>query len=548
MSESKLLRGTMILTAATFISKILGLIYIFPFTAIVGQQGIALYSYGYLPYTVLLSVATLGVPLAVSKFVSKYNALGDYYTGRRLFKSGLIVMSVTGFLSFILLFSLAPQIASWIIRNPDELNGNSMADIVFTIRMVSTALLIVPLMSIIRGYFQGFQSMGPTAVSQVVEQIVRIIFILSLTFLIVGVYQGEVGLAVGFATFGAFVGALGGLAVLLTYWFKRKKYLDRQVEESTVNQQLPLTKMYKELISYALPLSFVGLAIPLFQFIDLFTFNNALQAAGVALAQAEVAFAAFTQTAHKLILIPVALATAFSITLVPTITKSYTDGDHDLMQKQISQTYQVILFLTLPAAVGLAVLAYPAFATLYGLEHVEIGGHILRYYAPIAIVFSLFAVSAAILQGMNQQRFAVISLVSGLVVKGALNYWLIYTFGPIGGVVATYLGYVVAIAINVWAIGKYANYNYSFVAKRALLITLFVSAMAVVVIIVRMIAEMILPMNTWLHELIVLAVGVISGGAFYLWLSIRTQLAVQILGHRLKFLQRKRKKQSEAER
>src|SRR5690606_31225394 len=100
---------------AHYTSNILGLIYIFPFTAIVGQKGIALYSYGYLPYTVLLSLATLGVPLAVSKFVSKYNALGDYATGKRLFQSGILFMGMTGFVSFLILFLLAPVISSWII-------------------------------------------------------------------------------------------------------------------------------------------------------------------------------------------------------------------------------------------------------------------------------------------------------------------------------------------------------------------------------------------------------------------------------------------------
>ena len=263
MSQSKLMRSTFILTAAHYTSNILGLIYIFPFTALVGQQGIALYGYGYIPYTVLLSFATLGIPMAVSKFVSKYNALGDYHTGRRLFRSGLISMTITGIIAFLLLFFLAPFISTLIIRDPSELQGNSMEDIVFTIRMVSVALIIVPLMSVIRGFFQGHQSMGPTAVSQVVEQLVRIIFILSMAFLIVSVWKGEVGTAIGFATFGAFIGGLAALVVLLVFWFKRKDFLNKQLEESTTRHDISLRSMYKELLIYALPLSFVGLAIPL---------------------------------------------------------------------------------------------------------------------------------------------------------------------------------------------------------------------------------------------------------------------------------------------
>jgi len=130
MSEQQLIRGTMILTASIFITKMLGLVYIFPFTAIVGHDGLALYGYGYTPYTVLLSLATLGVPLAVSKFVSKYNALGDYRTGQRLLKSGLIVMSITGFIAFVVLFFLAGPIAHQVL-DPESLEGNSIADLTY---------------------------------------------------------------------------------------------------------------------------------------------------------------------------------------------------------------------------------------------------------------------------------------------------------------------------------------------------------------------------------------------------------------------------------
>ncbi|GAE27521.1 membrane protein [Halalkalibacter wakoensis JCM 9140] len=541
MSDSKLMRGTMVLTAATFASKILGLIYIFPFTAIVGQTGIALYSYGYLPYTVLLSLATLGVPLAVSKFVSRYNALGDYQTGYRLFKSGLIFMSITGILAFLILFFAAPYIVPWIIENPTD-KGNTFEEIVFTIRMVSVALIVVPIMSIIRGYFQGFQSMGPTAVSQVIEQIVRIVFILAITFSIVNMMDGSIGLAVGFATFGAFVGAIGGLAVLLTYWFKRKSLIQEQVEKSTTDHQLSLKAMYKELIAYALPLSFVGLAIPLYQLIDLFTFNNTLIGTHLTQDESEVAFAVFSNTAHKIILIPMALATALSITLIPTITKSFTTNDTGLLQKQITQTYQVILFLTIPAAVGMSILAYPAFGALYGLEDFEIGGYILRYYAPITLFFSLFAVTSAILQGMNKQKIAVIALAVGLFLKLVTNSWLLSLFGPLGGVFATYAGYVASIAVTVWAIGKYAQFNYKLIAKRTLLILVFAGVMALGVIATNVGMQHVIPITNQLRAFPTLFVGIIVGIVIYLYLGYRSNLAGQVLGARFSFLNRKKQK------
>lgn len=540
MSDSKLMRGTAILTAATIASKILGLIYIFPFTAIVGQTGIALYQYGYLPYTVLLSLATLGVPLAISKFVSKYHALGDYNTGHRLFKSGLFILSISGFIAFLLLFLSAPKLAPMVVDTSD-LQGNSYEDIVFTIRMVSVALIVVPIMSVIRGYFQGFQSMGPTAVSQVVEQLVRIIFILSITFVIVEVMNGNTGQAVGFATFGAFVGALGGLAVLLTYWFKRKQSIQEQIELSKVDHKLSFKSMYKELVAYALPLSFVGLALPLYQLIDMFTFNKTLTSNGWDKLVAETYFAVFSGTAHKVILIPMALATALSITLIPTITKSFTNQDKGILQKQITQTFQIILYLTIPAAVGLSVLSYPVFGSLYGLADIEIGGFILRYYAPIALFFSLFAVTAAILQGINKQKYAVIALAVGLTMKLMTTKWLLVLMGPLGGVFSTYLGYFASLCITVWAIGKYAEFDYRFIGKRTILISLFSFVMAIGVITINLGMKEFLTEPSRFGQFATLILGAGAGLIIYMFLSYRSNLAGQVLGNRFRILNKNKK-------
>ncbi|MBB5172809.1 putative polysaccharide biosynthesis protein [Texcoconibacillus texcoconensis] len=539
MSNNQLVRGTMILTAAIFISKTLGLLYIFPFQAIVGLDGLALYNYGYTPYTVLLSLATLGIPLAVSKFVSKYQALGDFRTGQRLFHSGLLVMTVTGFFAFLLLFLLAEPIARQVI-DPNNMEGNDLADVVFTIRMVSVALLIVPIMSIVRGYFQGFQSMGPTAVSQVVEQLVRIVFILTAAYLIIHIFEGELGVAVGFATFGAFIGALGGLVVLFIFWWRRRNAISVQIEQSEVDHRLPLKQMYKELIAYALPISFVGLAIPMFQMVDLFTFNQAMMDIGFGQNEAERYFGAFTSASHKLILIPVSVATAMSLTILPALTKSYTHGDHEGLKKQVTQTFQIILFISVPAGIGLFLLADPAYATLFGLDDLEIGGDILQYYAPVAILFSVFPVSAALLQGIDKQRYAVIALTVGVLLKALLNTLLISWLGATGAIFATAIGYLAAIAITIWAISKYTSYNYVFLLKRSLLIVMFTFAMAVVVILTNRLLQQWFPLESWGNSLISLAVPVVVGTLTYFLLTVRSGLAGDVLGHRFRFLNKKR--------
>ncbi|SDI79437.1 Membrane protein involved in the export of O-antigen and teichoic acid [Natribacillus halophilus] len=539
MADTKLVRGTMLLTSATMISRFLGLIYIFPFTILVGQQGNALYQYGYLPYQLLLSLATMGVPMAISKFVSKYNALDDYHTGQRLFRSGLVFMTATGFIAFLVLFLMAPVIAGWVLPSNGDPSGNSHSDVVFTIRMVSIALLIIPGMAVLRGYFQGFQSMGPTAVSQVIEQVARILFILATAFIVLEVFGGSLGLAVGLATFGAFIGGLSSLFVLLYFWRQRKAGIQQQISESKTDHQLSLTSMYKELIVYALPLSFVGLAIPLFQVIDMFTFNDAMAAYGANAGEAETAFGVFSRTTHALIMIPVAIATAMAVNLIPAITEANTNRDVEKMHGLITKTFQIILFFTIPAAFGLAILATPAFASLYGLQDIGIGSMVLSYYAPAAILFSIFAVTAAMLQGMNRQKYAVAGLCIGLFIKLGLNYGLIASFGALGGVSATIIGYTAAIGFNVWAVGKFADYRFTQIGRQAAMIMGFTAVMAIAVYIVREGGAVIFDTSGQAGFVTILIFGVLIGMFVYLILAIRTGLAEKVIGNRFAFMRKR---------
>ena len=156
--SSNLVKGSAILTIGLFLSKALGLLYLIPFYAIVGEESIGLYQYAYIPYNIALAIAISGAPLAISKFVSKYNALGDYATGRKMMKSGMLVMAVTGVLSFLTFYFLAEPIANLVRRDEEQIF--TVEDIASVIRWVSYALLVVPLMSIVRGFLQGNQKMS----------------------------------------------------------------------------------------------------------------------------------------------------------------------------------------------------------------------------------------------------------------------------------------------------------------------------------------------------------------------------------------------------
>ncbi|MFZ3589376.1 putative polysaccharide biosynthesis protein [Bacillus sp. DJP31] len=537
MSNSNLLRGTFILTLGTYISRVLGMIYVFPFFALVGEQGSALYGYGYIPYTIFLSISTIGVPMAVSKFVSKYNALGDYQTSRRLFGLGMKLMLVTGLISFTLLYLLAPVLANIILDGKDLLN--SVEDVTNVIRMVSFALLVVPAMSIIRGFFQGNQSMEPTAISQVVEQLVRIIFLLGSVYIILKVTKGELSVAVGYATFAAFIGALGGLAVMAWFWKKRREGLNQLLEKSLVQNEFSSKEMIKELLTYAGPFVLVGLAIPIHQLVDTLTFNKAMMSIGNTKKESEFVLSMIQFTIPKLIMIPVSLATAFGLTLVPAITMAFTDRNRSLLHTQINQSFQVVFFLTLPAVIGIAVLSDELYAMFYKVD--SQGSYLLAWYAPVAILFALFTITAAILQGIHKQKLAVISLCFGLLLKIVLNVPLITWFEGLGSILATGIGFLGAVMYSLAMIKRHAKFSYKIFMKRSVLMLIFSIMMMIGILIALWALSPLIVYSDGRWQAVTLSlVGVIMGAGIYLYLSYRSGLAGRLLGTRFSVLKREK--------
>lgn len=522
---SSLMKGTAILTIGLFLSKILGLIYIFPFYAIVGKENIGLYQYAYIPYNIMLSIAISGLPVAISKFVAKYNAKGDYETGRRLLKQSIGLMIVTGIVSFLLLNFLATPLAKIVISSDEQIY--TVEDVATVIRWVSFALLVVPIMSSLRGFLQGNGEFLPTSISQLVEQIVRIIVLLGAAFLIVIVFKGDIKMALNMSVFSAFIGGLAGLYVMYYFWKKHKPALDEKLATSIPSGEYSTLSIYKELFTYSIPVVFVGLGSSLFQLVDMITFNNTMISIGLA-AVTDDFFTMLNFTTQKIIMIPVMLATGFSMALIPTITKYFTEGDKVGLRNALDKTYQVLLFLTIPATFGITVLSDEIYHVLY--EQSAAGGSVLAHYAPVAILFALFSVTAAILQGIDYQRWIIFSLLTGLLVKLLLNIPLIKWLEVDGAILATALGYVTTIIINIVVIHKALDYKSEMVKRRIILICILTVAMIVAVYISKFVLGFMFEPDTRLRAIMYCIVGVGVGAGVYGFISLRLGLAQKLLG------------------
>jgi O-antigen/teichoic acid export membrane protein len=547
MALSTMIRGTLLLTAATFLSKLLGIIYVIPFNALVGASGGALFNFAYTPYNILISISTIGIPLGVSKFVSKYNGLGDYRTSQRVFKTGFTIMGVTGVAAFLIMYFGADLIAQWSVG--DGKSGFTTDTVAYVIKLVSFANLIIPAMSIVRGFFQGNQSMGPSAISTVVEQIARIVFLLLSVYLALHAFNQNIAVAVGYATFAAFVGALASCAVLYVYWRARKPHLEQRMIQQTVRPAAMSDKtIIKELLSYAGPFVVTGIATSLYQFIDQFTMPRALEAIGQGNVAVDI-FGVINFYGQKIITIPMTLSIGLSLAAVPAITRAFFSDDRKLYLQQINQSLQIVLFLIFPASIGIALLGSEAYTAFYGTEAVlnpDIGaGTLMVWYAPVALLFALFTTTSSILQGINEQRFSVISLTAGLLVKIFFNIPLIHAFGAKGAIFGTALAVGIATVLNFLKMKHVLKFPVRQLAKRTILIVIFTAIMSAVVLLTKYLLGFAITFRDGqIASAVIILVCAVVGGAVYMILSYKSTLLERVLGNRIGFLDRllKRKK------
>ncbi len=527
---SNLLKGTMILTVGLLLSRILGVLYVIPFYQIIGEDYMALYQYAYTPYSIMLAIAVSGVPIAVSKFVSKYNALGDYATGRKLVKSSMVLMCITGFIGFLILFFLSEPIAHLVIKDDEAVF--SVGDVASVIKFVSFAVIVVPAMSLIRGFFQGYQHMTPTAISQLWEQVVRILFVLAGGFFVVYVWNASEKTAVSFAVFAAFLGAVASLIVLGWYWKKLKPEFDSLMTDTgKTSSDISLKNIYKEILIYTVPFALVGVINPLFQFIDMITFNRAMNMIGITGDISNNLLGILNFGTHKLVMIPVMLATGFSMTLIPLITTYYAKKNFSEVRKSLDQSFQILLFLTLPAAMGISVLANEFYHVFY--EKSSVGADVLAHYAPVAILFALYPVTTAILQGIDRQKIIILNLLLGILTKLLLNTPFIKIFETDGAILATSAGYLVAIFLNLFAIHKVLHYKSTMVLRRILLIVIVNAVMLAIVYALKLGLVSWFNIDGKVDALLVIFVCAGVGAVFYGYVTLRLGLAQKLFGERL---------------
>ncbi|MBM7557202.1 oligosaccharide flippase family protein [Halanaerobacter jeridensis] len=442
MGEKKdtLLKGTFILAAAAFISKFLGLIYKIVLSRTIGDLGLGLYEKVYPIYTMILTVAIVGIPVAISKLVSEKRAEDKAAVGDYIFKSALKINFVFGLLATIVLILLAKPIARY---------GLDDIDVYYSIIAIAPAIFLVSIMASYRGYFQGRRNMMPTAISQVVEQLIRMTTMIALAYFLLpyGVEFAAAG-----AASGALWGAIGGLIIILIIYYRYQK--NNSPAQETSPENFPdFKKVMNRIFSLAFPVTIGALILPLMRFIDASMITRRLKVAGVGHEVATSLYGQFNGMAMTLVRFPTVVATSLAVNLVPAISEAYTLDKDKLAKRRIRKAFKLAIYVSLPASMGLFILARPLCVMIFDNANAALS---LRYVALGVVAVSLQQMTASILQGFDQPKLPARNLFFGALLNAVLNYFLTANpaLGIRGAALGTLAGFTLAAVLNIISVFK----------------------------------------------------------------------------------------------
>ncbi|MBQ6841377.1 MAG: polysaccharide biosynthesis protein [Bacilli bacterium] len=512
MKKNSFMEGAIIATIAIIISKIIGILYVIPFYRIIGEKGGALYGYAYNIYNVFLIISSAGIPLAISKITSEYETKKEYDKKNAMFSIAKKAIYFFSIFSFLICFIFAKPLATLILG---ELSGgNTIADVTFVIRCVSFALLVVPILSVSRGYLQGHKYISASSFSQVIEQIVRIAVILLGSYIAIKILHIPLTYAVGISVFSAAIGAIAGYIYL--------KFKMRKVEDKNNNSLDKITKADKKeiinkLIGYSVPFIIINVASSLYNTTDMILLIRGLNMLGYNAADIEVISSTFTTWGSKLTGIVTSFASGLVISLIPSLVASYTAKKQDEVNSYFNKSLQVLLFIILPITVFMSIFSYEIWTIFYGDNYY--GPIIFQYIIIVAFLDSAYLMINSALQGLYKTKLIYIGVFSGLLTNIILDLPLIFLFHKLGlypyygAITATVISYLISLGIPLITLAKKDNFNYKSTMK---MLPRLIVSIGVILVMGLALKNLIPSFDSRLLNIVYLGVmGIIIMGTYY---------------------------------
>ena len=454
---NKFIKGAAVLGIAGVVIKLLGAVFRIPLTNWIGADGMSYYGFAYTIYGALLVLSTAGIPVAISRMVSERIAVGEYKNAHKVFKVATSLLFGIGIVSFAACF-FGGEAITRALGNPDA---------ALAVKAISPALLFVPLFSAFRGYFQGRQNMNPTAISEITEQLIRVIvgLVLAYKLLDTGLKEAAAG-----ASFGASAGSIAGLGIIVVIYLLNRRVIHRKIDLN--NKQVEETGVIlRKIIGIAIPIIIGSEIMPIMTLIDTGIIMTRLQATGWSYEEAKTLYGLLSGFCNSLIAFPQVFTQAVAVSLVPAIAAAFKVRNKYGVQENIQLGYRTTMIMAFPCAFGIFALAEPIMLLLYADQKASAVAAVptLMIMAVSVVFLAITQTSVGVLQSIGKQTLPVIHLAVGCAGKVVLTYILvgIHDINIKGAAVGTMFAYVVALLLNNRSVKQYTgtkfDYNLTYV-------------------------------------------------------------------------------------
>lgn len=530
LKKSNFLEGAFIATFCIIITKILGIIYVIPFYKIIGEQGGTLYGYAYNIYNIFLIISSAGIPLAISKLTSEYNTLGMEEKKVRMYQIASRAIIIFSVVSFLICFIFAPQLSNILIGSLE--GGNSIEDVTFVIRLISFALLVIPLLSIKRGYLQGHRYISEPSISQIIEQIARITIIILGSYLCINVFKLPIKYGVGISVFAASIGGVVTYIYLNNVTRKNKKAIGLAENKKITKEHDK--EIIKKIIIYSVPFIVINLANSIYTFTDMVLIIRYLPKLGFSAPDTEFITSVFTTWGVKFVTILTSISTGLVISLIPNMVKDYTEKNMDKVNQNYNKCLKIIMLIVAPLAIFISTMSTSIWNLFYGYN--QYGPMIIKYTIIVTIMDCLYTIINSILQSFNERKIVYITVITGIFLNIVLDVPFMYLFHYLnlpayyGAITASLTGVVVSNIISMIYLNKKIKLNH----KEAFQTVPRFIISTIILILSLNLFNNILPVNSTnrLIQILNLAISGITCGGIYLLInlkSIKTILPQKIL-------------------
>ena len=449
-----LVKNASFLMAAALISKVVGLLYKSPLTRIVGADGMAYYGLAQQAYLILLMIASYSIPQAVSKIIAEKLAQGEYRNAQKYFKGSLLYATVAG--GAVALFCLVG--ASILI--PSNQQGATLA-----LRVLSPTIFLSGILGVYRGYFQAYRNMVPTSISQILEQFANAAFSILAAWFFIEVVAGSDkdsidrwGAAGG--TIGTGVGVVAALLFVLVVYHLNRKIIQKKIASDQTGQEESYQEVIGVILRMVTPIILSAFIYNVNGYIDGYLFSEILGHQGFEDEGIRMLYTEYSIYFLSIINIPLTLSSAAPTSMIPEVSAAYARDHLELANRKVDQAVQLSMFISIPSAVGLAVLSQPIVRILFP-DTIGTAGLLLTVGAVTVVLNGLSNISNGVLQGIGLPNLPMRNAAIALVVDvSSLVVMLLTTGLGILAVVLAIIIYSVLICIlNDRSMKKYLGYK-----------------------------------------------------------------------------------------